>query len=601
MALAKIIVQSKDMGDPFRKPESVRPASRRPTPKIRKTGVAAEELPPKYSVPAPTPPPPQLYDGDATHAFDPSASAKNTHGENSEPLTTARASSSRPPPAARLPPVSAPPAQGVSPWTGAHARVSKPAASAALYEDESSEVTAYATPKIRPDADTESRRDHQAPNHRAPSHSAAEEWNETLTAVPREQLTNPRQNSVRPAWPKAEDDDTGGSLGTGDFDVEIGSAPELETVAAQKAPVKAKGKAQPQAQAAAARSHAPPPAAAANRPAPRRVPSVEVNIPAPLLTAPLPEPSLSLPRQVARQDSNDPYAAYRKQQQMQSPQTPGGAFARQQAAQQAYVAPISPRTEPPGGFRPVAIAPPPSYSPRTGVAKAAAAQPSSPRYLLWIAYGLLVGGFGVLFGAHLIATQRGDDEVAAPPPRTSATVTVSVAAQPPPAVPQAVAPALPQMPQIQQMQQLPQQPAQAAYPGQAPNYYPQQTPPNTVQGAGYPYGGQVGQAPMTAQPGYPVQQPPYAGYPQTQAPPPQAAWPGQAAPPNVIQPPPNVLQPPRTVNANDLPKVHHPAPQRAPAPPRTPKTPAGDGEETKADTKPSKKEPSVSSVLEDGL
>ncbi len=126
----------------------------------------------------------------------------------------------------------------------------------------------------------------------------------------------------------------------------------------------------------------------------------------------------------------------------------------EQMQQPAYPAYAAPSSQPPAmGYPPSFGAPAPhmlapafgngsrqaTFPPGQFPAVAAHTPPARPRYLLWVAYGLLVGGFGVIFGARYFAT---DAPTASQAPTASVAATVSpVATAPqPPQPPQVVAP-----------------------------------------------------------------------------------------------------------------------------------------------------------------
>jgi hypothetical protein len=594
MALPMRKVQYGSMRDPsHRKPDSVLPpASRRPA--IRKTGVAAEELAPaqRYSLPAPQLPPARAFDdGEATQSFDASATnEESTRMFEADAPTDGYGAQTK-----RLPPPSAPPAG--SPWvkSGAYPMPADTDPNLQSFDDRSMLSSGrLATARIRPDDDTMSRSEFEAPMP-----ASNEEWNETLTAVPRE-------NVVERRW--KPDGQTGDSLHTGDFHVEParpttrgGFGQDVDddsepTRAAVDAPVRP--------------SPVPPRQTGSQRVAPlsrppARRPLVELNVPEAVITAPLPDVRpLAQPRPQSPPASTrgeDPFAAYRSALAVSqpaavlapnSPAYPPVAQAPQvaYAVSPSYPSPAS--TSPANGARTV---PPPTMqrdAPRGGPAKA-----DSPRYVLWVAYGLLVGGFGVLFGAQFISGQKGDEEARSAPTASVHTAhtpeTVAAPQTPAAAYPGAVGyPAAPG-----------QQPGMMLQPGQT--MQPGAMQPGAMQpGAMQPGAMQPGQPmqPGAMQPGQPMQ--------------PGAMQPGQPAyPPSYAYPNPQPQQPPVSAAPGHAqgytppPVAAQPAPKRAPtarpAPPRTPpppKTNDDDAPVAKApEPKSTAKAVTANNVLDDAL
>ncbi len=119
----------------------------------------------------------------------------------------------------------------------------------------------------------------------------------------------------------------------------------------------------------------------------------------------------------------------------------------EQMNQPGYGGYPTPGSQPPAGYAPSFSTPAPHVVPAApavgsgrqatfppGQFPAAPAPPARPRYLLWVAYGLLVGGFGVIFGARYFgaADAPAATSVASAPVASSASPTVSAAPQPPP-------------------------------------------------------------------------------------------------------------------------------------------------------------------------
>lgn len=120
----------------------------------------------------------------------------------------------------------------------------------------------------------------------------------------------------------------------------------------------------------------------------------------------------------------------------------------EQMQQGAYPGYATPASQPPLGHAPSFSTPAPHVvpaAPAFGNARQATfppgqfpavAVPARPRYLLWVAYGLLVGGFGVIFGARYFGATDGPAAatVASAPVASTVTPAITAPPQPPPPV-----------------------------------------------------------------------------------------------------------------------------------------------------------------------